>query len=118
MKIKEIHKYLMHLGKYTGCHQMSNRSFIIGIYQFPICARCTGVLFGNIFAVIFAFIFIPYWKWLILGCFIIFVDWLIQFLGIKESNNIRRLITGIIGGYSLNSVLITVICFIFKILLY
>ena len=106
----------MNMGKYTGCHQIMSRSFFIGKYQFPICARCTGVLLGNIFAVIFAFIIILYWKWLILGCFIMFVDWFIQYFGIKESTNARRLITGAMGGYSLTTLFILVVCFIFRIM--
>jgi len=114
MKTSEIHKSLMQWGKKTGCHQMPSRSFFIRDYQFPICARCTGVLFGNILAVILAFIFLPYWKWLFLGCFIMLIDWLIQYLGIKESNNIRRLVTGIIGGYSVTNLFIAVILFVFQ----
>jgi uncharacterized membrane protein len=30
-----------------------------------------------------------------------FIDWELQYLKILESTNLRRLITGIIGGYSL-----------------
>lgn len=116
MKIEKIYRYLIQLAKSTGCHQMTSRSFFIGQYQFPICARCTGVLFGNIFAVVFAFIYTPYWKWMMLGCIIMFVDWFIQYLGIRESNNIRRLITGTMGGYSLTTLIIAVIYFIFQML--
>ena len=28
------------------CHQRPERSFFIGKYQFPFCARCSGILFG------------------------------------------------------------------------
>jgi uncharacterized membrane protein len=34
------------------------------------------------------------------------LDWLIQRVGIKESTNIRRLITGICGGFGLFSIYI------------
>ena len=53
--------------------------------------------------------FIPHRLWLILGAMIMFMDWFIQRIGLLESSNIRRLITGIIGGYSLNSLYIAVI---------
>ena len=36
----------MKLGKSSGCHQRADRSFFWHGYQFPICARCTGVVSG------------------------------------------------------------------------
>ena len=42
---------LMNLGDKIGCHQISERSFFIKGYQFPVCARCTGVFFGEIIAI-------------------------------------------------------------------
>lgn len=38
-----------------------------------------------------------------------FLDWLVQFMGIKESSNFRRLITGIIGGIGVMSLEIYVL---------
>ena len=32
--------------KYWGCHQMPERSFFFKGYQFPVCARCTGMIVG------------------------------------------------------------------------
>ena len=40
----------MDWGKRLGCHQMPERSFFIKGYQFPVCARCTGVLVSSIAA--------------------------------------------------------------------
>lgn len=42
----------MHIGASTGCHQMPERSFFFKKYQFPVCARCCGVLCGEILAVV------------------------------------------------------------------
>lgn len=39
----------------------------------------------------------------ILLCLIMFLDWFVQYLKICDSTNIRRLITGIMGGYGLLS---------------
>ena len=90
---------LMHLGKLTGCHQLPERSFHYKDYQFPVCARCCGVLIGETLAIIvipFGIILsIPVSLTLMLG---MFVDWFTQYVEIKQSNNIRRLITGIMGG--------------------
>lgn len=94
---------IMKIGATAGCHQRPDRSFFYHNRQFPICARCTGVLIGYI-AALTAFIFFMTPLWLcLLFCLIMFLDWLIQYLKIKESNNIRRLITGILGGYGLLS---------------
>ena len=89
----------MHLGKLTGCHQLPERSFYYKDYQFPVCARCCGVLIGETLAIIvipFGIILsIPVSLALMLG---MFADWFIQYVEIKQSNNTRRLITGIMGG--------------------
>lgn len=96
--IDEFYDFLMRVGHSTGCHQDPRRSFKIGGFQFPVCARCSGMLFGYLIG-------------LVLGCFIkiplcvcvgmilvMFYDWYIQYLGIKESTNFRRCITGIMYG--------------------
>lgn len=96
----------MKLGKMCGCHQLPDRSFFIRNYQFPICARCTGVMIGYIFSLIHRQedIFIN-------GLFmvIMLVDWLVQFFKIKSSTNLRRLLTGILGGYGLMNVYVLLI---------
>lgn len=96
-----IYQKLMSIGKISGCHQIPDRSFFIKGKQFPICARCTGVLVGNIMACIGFFLFVPPLEFCVIGCAVMFVDWYIQYIKILKSTNTRRLITGIIGGYSL-----------------
>jgi len=104
-----FYKNLMLVGRISGCHQLPQRSFFFRARQFPVCARCTGVFFGNTLAILMISFFAPHWLWLIFGANIMFVDWFIQRIGLLESSNTRRLITGIIGGYSLNSLYIAVI---------
>ncbi len=92
---------LMKIGAKTGCHQRADRSFSFQGWQFPVCARCTGVLVGQ-FAAFFSFWFYrPGWLLMGLCCLPILTDWLIQRLGWRESANWRRLLTGIPGGYGL-----------------
>ena len=43
---------LMELGEMLGCHQMPERSFFIKGFQFPVCARCIGVILSAIIATI------------------------------------------------------------------
>lgn len=89
----------MEYGRRCGCHQRADRSFFIGQWQMPVCARCTGVLAGHIIAsaLLFKRKKLPSWAAVAL-CGVTFTDWLIQQLGIKESSNPRRLVTGIAGG--------------------
>ena len=90
---------LMQAGNYCGCHQMPERSFFIHGYQFPLCARCTGMLVGELFAyLLFALkiLISPLLAIFLLG--LMGLDWFIQFVGILPSTNVRRFISGITGG--------------------
>lgn len=89
----------MEFGRKLGCHQMPERSFFIHGYQFPVCARCTGVIIASSIACVMFFIYRIQVITSIFCCGIMFLDWLIQRVGIKESTNSRRFITGLIGGY-------------------
>jgi len=100
---------LMKYGRKLGCHQMAERSLFINNYQFPVCARCTGVLIGYIFAPLLLIISNYRIYISIALCFIMFIDWYIQYLKIKKSNNIRRLLTGIAGGMGIMNIFIYVI---------
>lgn len=98
------------------CHQKIERSFFIGNYQLPVCARCTGLFIGYILGIIgllfsikipilLAFLFI----------FIMFLDGFIQLKGIVESTNTRRFITGLLCGISIISVVYYIWIFIVNI---
>lgn len=90
---------LMEMGNALGCHQMPERSFFIKGYQFPVCARCTGVILSAIIATIIFFKKkLPIGLCIAMSSVMLF-DWGIQYLEIKESTNSRRLITGLIGGF-------------------
>ncbi|MGN0244234.1 MAG: DUF2085 domain-containing protein [Lachnospiraceae bacterium] len=99
---KNIDKWekCMRIGRWSGCHQMPERSFFFKKYQFPVCARCTGVLLGYILGlitcpVLCSFV-IP-----IFCCLVMFIDWFVQYKQWKMSTNVRRFITGILGGYGI-----------------
>jgi uncharacterized membrane protein len=90
------------IGDRSGCHQIPERSFTVNGYTFPICARCTGVGIGKVLAIIIIFIGIRTNIYLVIFLLVIMgLDWGIQYIGNKKSTNIRRLITGIFGGYGL-----------------
>ncbi|KIR03985.1 hypothetical protein P261_02800 [Lachnospiraceae bacterium TWA4] len=95
---------MMELGSKLGCHQRPERSFFIKGYQFPVCARCTGVIISAILATI---LFIKK-RMPIRVCMelssVMLVDWGLQYLNIKESTNFRRFATGLIGGFGYSTI--------------
>lgn len=95
--------------KYWGCHQIPERSFYFKNYQFPVCARCTGLIIGELSALILTyFLHIPNY---ILFIFLIpmIADGLIQLKTQYESNNLKRFITGILFGYSIAALIVNTI---------
>ena len=96
----------MEYGRKLGCHQMAERSFFINNCQFPVCARCTGVLIGYIFSPILLLVGNYRVDIALVLCFIMFIDWYIQYLKVRQSNNIRRLLTGIAGGIGIMNIFI------------
>ena len=99
MKKYNLYLKLVKLGNKLGCHQISERSFYYKGYQFPICARCSGIYLGNIIG-IFIYIKIPIIL-LILLASLTFIDGFIQLLTSYKSNNYIRFITGIISGIAI-----------------
>lgn len=86
--------------KYWGCHQMPERSFFAFGYQFPVCARCTGIIVGYILSIFCIFLRININ--MITSVILIIpmaIDGTIQFFTNYLSNNTKRFITGILAGY-------------------
>jgi uncharacterized membrane protein len=85
------------------CHQKVERSFFINGNEMPFCARCTaiwlGITVGLAFMVFYRielnekFIFL-----ILIGLLPITIDGLFQFFDFWESNNVLRLITGLLVG--------------------
>ena len=117
MKSDEIWIRMMEYGNRIGCHQLPRRSLFIKGYQFPICARCTGVIIGEIIAIILILCKIKINIWTnIIFLTIMGIDWFIQFINILESNNIRRLITGFLGGFGLTYIYYHLIIYVISII--
>lgn len=93
---------LMRFGAKVGCHQMPERSFSFRGYQFPVCARCTGVVIGELFSIIAILCSLEIHP-LTAGALVVplAVDGGVQYLKIWLSNNIRRVITGFFAGFGL-----------------
>jgi uncharacterized membrane protein len=87
------------------CHQLPERSFFIFGYPMAVCARCFGIYLGFLAATLLYPLILPVDnrktpnKWLLILAIIpMGLDGGIQFLTSYESNNILRLITGLICG--------------------
>lgn len=113
MRNRCLYKTCMAVGRFSGCHQRADRSFFIHGKQFPVCARCTGAFMGECLAIVIFHFFRPPVIFLMSLCAVMFLDWFIQYLKIRESTNIRRVITGFLGGYGYFSLVLKAI-FIMK----
>lgn len=97
-RIQRLWEHLMQWGGRMGCHQMPERSFFWHDRQFPVCARCTGVALASVILLPFFYLWrMPVYMACLL-CLVILTDWGLQYLGICESTNVRRLVTGFLGG--------------------
>ena len=97
MKLK-IWIKLMNIGSRLGCHQMPERSFFYKGYQFPVCARCTGLIIRYLLGVLIYFLKVLNWKIAIILCIPLVLDGGSQYLNWRISNQVLRLITGILCG--------------------
>ena len=88
------------------CHRIPERSFFFRGHQFPVCARCTGFYIS--LAIYFIHAYFNYVDYdlnlLILAIILLvpaFLDGTTQLFQFRQSNNILRLITGLLGGIGL-----------------
>ena len=84
----------------SSCHQRADRSFFLGSYQLPVCSRCVGVLAGQLaFFTHACCAHVWSLKVNILLLATMGVDYGLQRMCLVESTNVRRLLTGMAGGY-------------------
>jgi uncharacterized membrane protein len=96
------------------CHQYPERSFEVSGLYFSVCARDTGIYLGLVFTV--AVIYIFYLRnqtkpgalspaWVLVVCVILILpmalDGTTSYLGLRESSNLLRYITGYLCGTSI-----------------
>ena len=110
---------LMELGSKTGCHQMNERSFSYKNYQFPLCARCTGLLFGQIAALLLFVLFINIDIKLlvfpaVVSILLLGIDGVGQLKNLWISTNPRRLITGLLCGFFVTVLVMRLLLIIVK----
>ena len=113
-KKTKIWIFLMRIGA-LSCHQIYDRSFTFRGYQFPVCARCTGIFIGHVIAIFLCLMKVRINSKictvliLIMAC-----DGFLQLFKIKESTNIRRVITGMLAGAGCIFMFVNIVSYFFK----
>lgn len=105
------------INRFKLCHQIPERSFHYKSKQFPVCARCTGILLGYCTIPLFYFGIIKISiLFVILLSIPLLIDSTTQYLGLRESNNGLRLITGILAGFACSALVVIVVKIIIMVL--
>lgn len=93
------------LPRIFGCHCRDDRSFYYTRdgrrCKAPICARCTGELFGMLLGIVWSFFTLPDWRLLLAIMVPMVLDGTIQLFTRYESTNFRRFVTGFLFGFGL-----------------
>ena len=82
-----------------GCHCKEDRSFYWKNEKFPICARCTGEAIGMIVGLLCCIFFRTTIKFSVIIMLPMILDGTVQMFTKYESNNFKRVITGMLFGY-------------------
>jgi uncharacterized membrane protein len=105
---RDITQHLKNQGQLSRffCHQMPERTFKINGTYFPVCSRCTGFYIGAFSYFIYVyFYYVDYNLMTLISSFLLlipsFIDGITQFFNLRESNNILRFFTGLLGGVGL-----------------
>ena len=86
------------------CHQKAERSFFVNNNQMPFCSRCTGIWLGIVIG-IGMMVFYRFeldekiFFLIVLGILPLGVDGVGQLVGLWESINSARLVTGVLTGF-------------------
>jgi uncharacterized membrane protein len=84
---------------FVACHKIPERSFFYKGKQFPVCARCTGMLLGYLSFPLYVLHIFTANIFIVLALNIpAYIDGLTQAANLRESNNTLRLITGLLSG--------------------
>ena len=86
------------------CHQRLDRSIIINENQMPFCARCTAIWLGLAIGIAFAVFYKAelndkFVIAILIGLIPIGIDGTGQLVGLWESTNLIRIITGLLIGF-------------------
>lgn len=85
--------------EWIPCHRNLNRSIKLFNYTFPLCARCSGIVFGYLLLPLL-FLQSQLLKWWLIPILMtpLLIDGFTQKWKWRESNNTLRIITGLLFG--------------------
>lgn len=91
-----------------GCHQIPERSYFVFGYQMPVCARCFGLILGEITGLIGAQFTKRFDVNVLCAlCVPLILDGTTQQISKYHSTNPRRLVTGFMSGFGVMGLMIT-----------
>jgi uncharacterized membrane protein len=82
------------------CHQRLDRSFTMNDNEMPFCARDVGIFLGLAAGMLLVMLLRPRFRLVFFIALVvpILLDGGMQYLGPYESNNVLRIVTGVLGG--------------------
>lgn len=86
-----------YLALFFGCHQKIERTIKIFKKPLNICARCTGIYLGILLSNVF-FIYQTHWSVSLILLTPLFLDGILQQRSSYASNNLKRIMSGILSG--------------------
>lgn len=105
--IIKIMQFISGIG-FSVCHHLPERTLLFGKALMPVCSRCSGIYTGFLFTIIFLFLVFrkresglpPIYIMILAIVFMLstMIDGALSYLGVYNTNNIIRLITGYMFG--------------------
>ncbi len=87
------------------CHQIPERSFLIGGFPLGVCSRCTGIYAGFLLGLFFYPIVrnlsaatFPERRWLVFAAIPLSIDFAVGLIGVFNNNLFSRTVTGLLFG--------------------
>lgn len=117
--LKFINSRIAVFGEMPICNLNSERGFFIGSFCFPLCTRCTAIIFSILFTFIIIHVFkiknsrklFVLWVICLIPCL---VDGIFQYYFGVESTNIKRFLTGVTCGVGIANLIILLLEFLTK----
>ncbi len=103
----ELPSQLIYLIFSPFCHQTADRSFFLFGHKLAVCTRCFGIYLGTLISALLYPLMkkidnteFPKIYWLVPALLPLVIDGGTQLIGLRESTNLLRVITGFIAGYA------------------